>query len=48
MGEFVMFTWFEKVLQTCIKEKQKELDFDRSFMVLMLLKEIKQTMGMCL
>ena len=33
MGEFVMFTWFEKVLQTYIKEKQKELDFDRSFMV---------------
>ena len=33
MGESVMFAWFEKVLQTYIKEKQKELDFDRSFMV---------------
>ena len=28
-----MFTWFEKVCQTYDREKQKELGFERSFMV---------------
>ena len=33
MDESLMFTYFEKVWQTYVKEKQKELGFDRSFMV---------------
>ena len=33
MDESLMFTCFEKVWQTYVKEKQKELGFDRSFMV---------------
>ena len=28
-----MFNWFEKVWQTFSREKQKELNFERSFMV---------------
>ena len=33
MDEFWMFTWFEKVWQTYAREKQKDLGFERSFMV---------------
>ena len=33
MDESLMFTWFENVWQTYAREKQKELGFERSFMV---------------
>ena len=33
MYESLMFTWFEKIWQTYAREKQKELVFERSFMV---------------
>ena len=33
MDKYLMFTWFENVCQTYANEKQKELDFDQSFMV---------------
>ena len=40
-----MFNWFEKVWQTYSREKQKELNFERSFMVYNAFKAHRQCEG---